>query len=115
MEAVDVVVDATQTGEMIFDSIKFLKRMGRLILIGLKKNQVVNVPRNDVVLKDIHVIGSTSGMGYFHESLRLIHKGDVDAEKIITHTFTLREGISAYDFFGKRVEGSLKVAVQNNY
>jgi 2-desacetyl-2-hydroxyethyl bacteriochlorophyllide A dehydrogenase len=115
MEAVDVVMDATQTGEMIFDSIKFLKRMGRLILIGLKKGQVVNIPRNDVVLKDIHIVGSTSGMGYFHESLQLIHKGDVDAEKVITHTFTLREGISAYDFFKKRVDGSLKVAVRNDY
>ena len=65
MEAVDVVIDATQTGEMIMDSIRFLKRRGRLILIGLKKDQVVHLPRNDVVLKDIHVLGSTSGHGLF--------------------------------------------------
>ena len=92
MEAVDVVIDGTQTGEMITDSIRFLKRMGRLILIGLKKGEVVHLPRNDVVLKDIHVLGSTSGMGYFHESLQRIHRGDVDAGKMITHTFNLREG-----------------------
>ncbi|RPJ10127.1 MAG: hypothetical protein EHM36_03460 [Deltaproteobacteria bacterium] len=115
MEAVDAVIDATQTGEMITDSIKFLKRKGRAILIGLKKGQVIHLPRNEVVLKDIHVLGSTSGMGYFHESLDLIHKGDVDAEKIITHTFKLSEAVSAYEFFKKRTEGSLKIAVRNDF
>jgi threonine dehydrogenase-like Zn-dependent dehydrogenase len=54
-------------------------------------------------------------MGYFHESLQLIHKGDVDAEKIITHTFRLREAVSAYEFFKNRSEGSLKVAVKNDF
>jgi 2-desacetyl-2-hydroxyethyl bacteriochlorophyllide A dehydrogenase len=115
MEAVDVVIDGTQTGEMITDSIRFLKRKGRLILIGLKKGEMVHLPRNDVVLKDIHVLGSTSGMGYFHESLQLIRKGNVDAEKIITHTFRLSEALSAYEFFKNRSEGSLKVAVRNDF
>jgi 2-desacetyl-2-hydroxyethyl bacteriochlorophyllide A dehydrogenase len=115
MEAVDVVIDGTQTGEMISDSIKFVRRRGRVILIGLKKGQMVSLPRNDVVLKDIHVLGSTSGMGYFFESLQLIHKGDVDASKIITHTFKLSEAVSAYEFFNQRKEGSLKVAVGNDF
>jgi len=111
-EAIDAVIDTTQTGDLVYDSIKLLKRKGRTILLGLKINQSISIPRDDVVLKDIHIIGSTSGMGYFYETLQLIHDGHVDAGKVITHAFPLEEAVSAFEFLKERREGPLKVAVE---
>jgi L-iditol 2-dehydrogenase len=112
-KALDAVIDTTQTGDLVHDSITLLKPKGRAILVGLKMNQSIRIPRDDVVLKDIHIIGSTSGMGYFYETLQLIHDGHVDAEKVITHSFPFDESVSAFEFLKNRKEGALKVAVKH--
>ncbi len=111
-KAVDALIDTTQTGDLVSDSIKLLKPKGRAILLGLKMDQSIRIPRDDVVLKDIHIIGSTSGMGYFYETLQLIRDGHVDAEKVITHTFPLAEAVSAFEFLKERREGPLKVVIE---
>jgi threonine dehydrogenase-like Zn-dependent dehydrogenase len=110
-KAIDAVIDTTQSGDLVYDSIRLLRPKGRAILLGLKMGQSISIPRDDVVLKDIRIIGSTSGMGYFYDTLGLIHDGHVDAGKIITHTFPLEEGVSAFDFLKRRAEGALKVVI----
>jgi len=115
LEAINKFIDATQTGTLIYDSIKLLKRKGKGILIGLSKNDdALFVPRNDIVIKDIKLIGSTSGQGYFYEALSYLLAGDVDAEKIITHVFPLKDSLRAFEVCKKRIEGAIKVVIKNN-
>jgi L-iditol 2-dehydrogenase len=115
IEAIDKFIDATQTGTLICDSIKLLKRKGKGILIGLSKNDdALFVPRNDIVIKGIKLIGSTSGQGYFYEALSCLLAGDVDAEKIITHIFPLKDALGAFEVCKKRIEGAIKVVIKNN-
>lgn len=113
LEAVDVVIDATQTGELIYEAMTLLRRRARVLLLGLKEGQQLQIPRNEVVLKDVRIIGSVSGRGYFWEALKLLQDRTVDAEKIITHVFPLEEGPTAFEFISNRSEGSLKVAIDN--
>jgi len=115
LEAIDKFIDATQTGTLIYDSIKLLKRKGKGILIGLSKNDdALFVPRNDIVIKGIKLIGSTSGQGYFYEALSYLLAGDVDAEKIITHIFPLKDALSAFEVCKKRIEGAMKVVIKSD-
>jgi len=115
LEAIDKFIDATQTGTLIYDSIKLLKRKGKGILIGLSKNDnALFIPRNDIVIKDIKLIGSTSGQGYFYEALNCLLARDVDAEKIITHVFPLEDALRAFEVSKKRIEGAMKVIIKTN-
>ena len=44
--------------------------------------------------------------------MEVVRHGRVDLTPLLTHTFQLDEIKEAYDLFGKRAEGVLKVAIK---
>lgn len=46
------------------------------------------------------------------ETLRLIAKGKIDTEPLITHTYPLRRIEEGYDLFENKRDGVIKVAVE---
>ena len=42
----------------------------------------------------------------------MVQSGRFDPTPLITHRFTLRQIVEAYDLFGSRRDGVLKVAIQ---
>jgi len=44
--------------------------------------------------------------------MEVVRRGRVDLTPLLTHTFPLDEIKEAYDLFGKRAEGVLKVAIK---
>jgi L-iditol 2-dehydrogenase len=113
-EAIDKFIDATQTGDLVFDALKITRRKGVGILIGLSRDgSELTIPKNDTVFKDITLIGTTSGQGFFFETLDYMLRGDIDASKIITHYFPLDKSDEAYGVFKNRVDGAMKVVIDH--
>ena len=46
------------------------------------------------------------------ECMRLVAEGKIDTTPLITHTFAFSELDRAYDLFGRRADGVMKVAVK---
>lgn len=108
---VDVVFDVTGSEELIYASVELLKRMGRLILLGITWGKKAEIPPDAIVLKEIQILGKVSGMGFFEEAIGLLSERKINPVLNLTHTFPLDQYQQAIRYEKERIEGAIKVAI----
>jgi len=108
----DLVVNTTPSPESVAQSIKMLKRGGRLLMLGITWEPTPLV-LGEIVVKGITIKGTRGEARNALESvISLASSGKIDLKKIITHTFPLSEVIHAFEVFEKRIGDPVKVVVK---
>lgn len=113
MQAIDKFVDATETGLLVYDALKIIKRKGIGVLLGLSKSGGdLTIPRNTTVFKDVKLISSSSSQGNLYDAIEYLDKKYVDIDKVITHEFAFADSLEAFETFSRRKGGAFKVVVK---
>ncbi len=91
-------------------AVKMLRPGGRIVTTGLGE-QLSAVDFKTVVLKEAEIIGSRVTLGEFRRAIRLLAKGLLHPELLITHQMPLRDITAAFDKVDQEDPGTLKVVL----
>jgi len=108
---VSVLFEVTGSAGLLNASVSLMKKMGRLVLMGLTGGVPSELPADDVVIKEIEVLGKVSGMGYLEEAAKLLASKTIDPSLNITHTFPLEQYEEALRYERERLDGAIKVVL----
>lgn len=89
----DVVVEATGSTTGISLALSQLKSRGTLVLKTTTKENP-NIPFSEIVVREITLIGSRCGP--FEPAIRALASGRIHVSDLITHRFSLDEGLKAF-------------------
>ena len=103
----DVVIECTGSQSGFEDALRLIRPRGQIVLKSTYAGQAT-VDMSRVVVDEVHLVGSRCGP--FEPALQMLARGLVDVKSLIDSTYTLDDGVSAFQRAGKR--GSLKVLVR---
>ena len=112
---VDVAIEALGMQETFHNALKVLAPAGVLSSVGVYSGHlVVPAERLNSGLGDKSIVTSLcpGGKARMNRLLRLVGAGRIDLRPLLTHVFELEDIERAYELFGSRANGVLKVAIR---
>ena len=103
----DVVIECTGSQSGFEDALRLIRPRGQIVLKSTYAGQAT-VDMSRVVVDEVQLVGSRCGP--FEPALQLLARGLVDVKSLIDSTYTLDDGVSAFQRAGER--GSLKVLLR---
>ncbi len=85
----DLVVEAV--GSLMEQALTLARRGGRVLLFGQNQNHLAQVRPYDLTRHELDVLGSYIAPFSFPRAIEILHRGLVEAEKLITHRLKLAE------------------------
>lgn len=110
-KGIDIIFDTSGSSEPILYSSQIIKKAGKIIIMGITGRKLCEIDYDNLVLKEVEIIGSVSGMGYFEEAVKTIQKNIIDLDMLITHSFKLCDIFTAFKYESERIEGAIKVVI----
>ena len=114
-KGVDVAIEALGTQATFENALRVLRAGGTLSSLGVYSGKL-SVPRRTVRGgPGDHKIVTTlcpGGKERMRRLMELVRHGRLDLRPLLTHTFPLDRITEAYDLFGGRKEGVIKVAIR---
>ncbi len=92
----DAVLDVV--GSQLPAAIEAVRNAGRILLFGFNTRATPAVIQHQIVLKELSILGSWISRGTFPQAVKILEKGILDLEPMITHKLPLDrigEGIEA--------------------
>jgi 2-desacetyl-2-hydroxyethyl bacteriochlorophyllide A dehydrogenase len=116
-EGVDCVIEAVGHYHLVegqeaplAQAVKMLRSGGRIVTTGLGE-PLSAVDFKTLVLKEALIIGSRVTLGEFPRAIRLLARGLLHPELLITHQMALRDIAAAFDKVDQEDPGTLKVVL----
>ena len=111
----DVSIEALGTQETFESALRSLRPGGTLSSLGVYSGKL-QVPYEAFAagLGDYRIVTTLcpGGKERMRRLMEVVRHGRVDLTPLLTHTFSLDDIKEAYDIFGKRTGGVLKVAIK---
>ena len=111
---VDVAIEALGTQETFENCLRCLRPGGTLSSLGVYSGKLA-IPYEyfGAGIADIKVVTTLcpGGKERMRRLLGMVEHGHFDPSPLITHTFPLAEIVAAYELFGSRKDGVMKVAI----
>lgn len=112
---VDEVFECSGAPGTLTQAIRMAKRGGRISLIGVATDDVVEqVPFKYVTHNEIAIFGSRANPNTAWKVLDLMSSGQLPVQKLISHTFPLEKFGEALDTFVHRKGNAIKVVILPN-
>ncbi|OHB81685.1 MAG: hypothetical protein A2W31_10330 [Planctomycetes bacterium RBG_16_64_10] len=94
----DIVVECSGAPNAIPITCDLVRKMGKICVIGLTGNRDVVLPWDKFAFKVVDVLFNLSTVyAAWDRTIRLIHSGQVPAERLITHWAPLRDWAAVFD------------------
>jgi threonine dehydrogenase-like Zn-dependent dehydrogenase len=111
----DAAIEALGTQETFEGALRSLRPGGTLSSLGVYSGKV-QIPYEafSAGLGDYRIITTLcpGGKERMRRLMEVVRHGRIDLTPLLTHTFSLNQINDAYDPFGKRAEGVIKVAIR---
>lgn len=107
---VDAAVDCAATTDTVRQCVQILRKGGSVAYTGIPF-EPVQLPMQDIVLKELDLYGVRANRGTCEQVIPLIATGKMDVKTLITHQFQLKEYPRAFEVFKNRIDGALKVVL----
>jgi L-iditol 2-dehydrogenase len=112
---VDEAFECSGAPETFAQSVKMVKKGGRVSLLGIPPDKVITeLPFKEIVLNEIAIFGSRANPNVSDKVLLLISSGQLVVKDLITHAFPLEEFAKGLDAFVNRRDGAMKVVIEPN-
>ena len=112
---VDEAFECSGSPETFAQSVKMVKKGGRVSLLGIPPDKVTtDLPFKEIVLNEIAIFGSRANPNVSDKVLLLISSGQLVVKDLITHVFPLGEFAKGLDIFVNRRDGAMKVVIEPN-
>jgi 2-desacetyl-2-hydroxyethyl bacteriochlorophyllide A dehydrogenase len=107
----DVVIDCAGTASSTRHAFKVVRPGGRILLYGVYEHEIDHLDMNQLVLKDLTVVGAQSNRHGWEEVIALVTSGALNLKKLITHRFPLEEGQTAFRLVRDRKQAVIKAVL----
>ncbi len=107
----DVIFEASGSGTALRQAFQLVKPGGTIVQIGTLGIEDIPIPANQLMVKEIHFIGSFRYGNVFDEAIRLVDSGSIDLNPLITHVFPIGD-ISKAMSLATDKKNALKVQVK---
>ncbi len=109
----DVVVDATGAASITEHCIQFAKYGGKIVIYGVcPEDARITISPYEIFRKELKLIGSFAQTHCFDRALKYLENGIVKVDRLITHTFKLKDYAQALELV--RSGRCLKVVIKPN-
>ena len=111
----DVAIEALGTQQTFESALRSLRPGGTLSSLGVYSGKL-QIPYEafNAGLGDHKIVTTLcpGGKERMRRLIEVVRRGRVDLTPLLTHTFSLEQINEAYDLFGERTDGVLKVAIK---
>ena len=111
----DVAIEALGTQETFENALRSLRPAGTLSSLGVYSGKV-QIPYEAFAagIGDHRIVTTLcpGGKERMRRLMEVVRRGRVDLTPLLTHSFTLENISAAYDLFGERLDGVMKVAIK---
>ncbi len=107
----DVIFEASGAGAALGQAFDLVRPGGTIVQIGTLGIEDVPLPANQLMVKEIHLIGSFRYGNIFDEAIRLVDSGRIDLRPFITNVLSINEINKAMILAADKVN-ALKVQIQ---
>jgi threonine dehydrogenase-like Zn-dependent dehydrogenase len=111
----DVAIEALGTQQTFESALRSLRPAGTLSSLGVYSGKL-EIPYNAFAagIGDHRIVTTLcpGGKERMRRLMEVVRHNRVDLTPLLTHTFTLDEIAAAYDLFGERLDGVMKVAIK---
>jgi len=111
IEGVDVAIEAVGKTETFEHALQSVRRGGTVSAVGLFFEPVI-FPIQELVIRGVHLNMGLGNLGFMGRLMNLIAAGRVDLSPLVTHTFSLEDGLQAYDLMENHKERCIKVLLK---
>jgi 2-desacetyl-2-hydroxyethyl bacteriochlorophyllide A dehydrogenase len=91
-------------------AVEMIRTGGRIVTLGLGE-QLTSVHFKTLVLKEAQIIASRVTLGEFPQAVRLLSKGLLHPDLLVTHQLTMRDVAAAFERVDRDDPGTLKVVL----
>ena len=99
----DIAFVATGAPSAVTQAVQIVKKQGILMIIGIFGNPV-EIPLTTIVRREIIIKGAYDARPEnFDQSIKLVKKGDIEVQKLITHKLPLEKAESAFNLAKSRL------------
>jgi threonine dehydrogenase-like Zn-dependent dehydrogenase len=114
-DGADVAIEALGTQQTFESALRSLRPAGTLSSLGVYSGKL-EIPYNAFAagIGDHRIVTTLcpGGKERMRRLMEVVRHGRVDLTPLLTHTFALDDIAAAYDLFGERLEGVMKVAIR---
>ncbi|HWR61692.1 MAG TPA: alcohol dehydrogenase catalytic domain-containing protein [Clostridia bacterium] len=107
----DICIEASGTVPALLSAVRMVKKGGTVVQYGTSFNKIDGLPQKDFYSKEISVIGSKGGFGFYPKAVSLVEQKKLKIEPLITHKFPLREAARAFEVVDQRLDDVLRAVV----
>ena len=111
----DVAIEALGTQQTFESALRSLRPAGTLSSLGVYAGKL-QIPYEAIAagLGDHKIVTTLcpGGKERMRRLMEVVRYGRVDLKRLLTHTFTLDQIGEAYQMFGERLDGVMKVAIR---
>lgn len=107
----DEVMECSGSQDGPMKACLMVKKTGTVAIIATYHDNEVLIPANIVNFNEIRIVGSKANPNVSDQVLSFFSSGQVKADKLITHTFSLEQYEKAVDVFEHKKDGSIKVVI----
>jgi L-iditol 2-dehydrogenase len=110
-EGADVAFEVVGSTDTLLTAIRGVRKGGAVVLIGNFKARV-DLPLQEVVSRQLTLLGSCASSGEYPECIDLLASGAVDVRPLISLTAPLEDGPGLFERLHRGGEGLMKVVLQ---
>jgi L-iditol 2-dehydrogenase len=107
----DVAFEVVGRADTLLAAIRGVRKGGTVVLIG-NLNPRVEIPLQEVVSRELSLLGSCASSGEYPECIDLLNRGAVDVTPLISLTAPLQDGPALFERLHRGGEGLMKVILQ---
>lgn len=108
----DVVFETAGNVITTQQTVKLARNGGKVVLVGLSAQEEINFSTNQVVSKELDILGVFRYANMYPRAVRLAQKGGVDLKSLITQRFSFGELEEALKFARDNKNSCIKAIVQ---
>jgi L-iditol 2-dehydrogenase len=110
-QGADVAFEVVGRADTLVTAIRSVRKGGTVVLIG-NLTARVDIPLQEVVSRELSLLGSCASSGEYPECLDLLARGAVDVTSLISATAPLEDGPAWFERLHRGGEGLMKVILQ---
>lgn len=107
----DICIESSGTVSALLSAVRMVRKGGTVVQFGTSFDNIDALPQNDFYRKEISIVGSKGGYGFYSKAIDLLERKMVKIEPLITHRFSLSETARAFEIMDKRLDNVLRAVV----
>ncbi|WP_135536170.1 zinc-dependent alcohol dehydrogenase [Halostella pelagica] len=110
-DGADICVEAAGAGDVVNTCLQAAGKRGTVVLTGVFDG-LREVDPNDIVAKELEVVGGVTAAHAVDECAELFRRGDLSVDGIVTHEFPLAAYEEAFETVTERRDGVIKAVLR---